>query len=503
MLESIEFGIMFTDLDHVSLACNQAFGDIWAIDPKVVVSSDVQAVRDMVRHRVVDLDAWLANLQSVYDDPLRTQVDDIELRNPRQIVHRRTVPVFGEIGEVVGRLWTFQDVTEDRRYERMRDTLHDISLAFDPEPAVVYRAATEAVAQYYGSSAYLSIRVGSFMHFRAVGGVTGRSKALPGNAVAFSYCQFCMENDEPLIIQDGSKDPRYSNVLPCRLGLTRYAGAPLKNPSGETIGTLCVLDNRSDEPLDEEDLRFLSLVAMRISSELDREAQLKSLRHDLKRTHAQLLQSEKLAVSGTLAASIAHDIRNILSTVSLEIAMGKDQPVETLDAVQVQLDRFGLLAHRLLSYARPKEVARERVDLPKTLERVMELLQSHLKISRIESSIVVPPSLRPVLADTARLDHLFVNLGLNAIQAMKAGGTLGISCHQAKRHITVTVSDTGPGIPKERMTALFEPFNSSRPDGFGLGLYSCQQIAKESGGNIEVESELGVGTKFIVTLPTS
>jgi len=306
-----------------------------------------------------------------------------------------------------------------------------------------------------------------------------------------------------LIIQDGSKDPRYAGVLPCRLGLTRYAGAPLKTPSGETIGTLCVLDNRSDEPLDDEDLRFMSLVAMRISSELDRETQLKSLRHDLKRTHAQLLQSEKLAVSGTLAASIAHDIRNILSTVSLEIAMGKDQPVETLDAVQVQVDRFGLLAHRLLSYARPKEVARDKVDVAQTLERVMELLQSHLKISQINQMFVVPPGLKPVLADTARLDHLFVNLGLNAIQAMKAGGTLGISCVEGKRHVVITVCDTGPGIPADRMGTLFEPFNSSRPDGFGLGLYSCQQIARESGGTIEVESEKGVGTKFIVTLPTT
>jgi signal transduction histidine kinase len=500
ILDSVDFGILLTDLDHRALACNLRFGHLWGVDIESVVKCDAESVRRMVGHRIKDQDSWLENLENIYAKSDATQLDVIRLTTPERVLSRFTGPVLNDAGDPIGRLWTFYDVTDREQHERMRDVLNEISLEFDPDPVKVYRSATESVARFYDSIAFLSIRQGPFLQFRAVGGARGLSKILPGNLMSASYCKFCLESQDGIIIQDARRDRKYANTVPFRSGLIRYAGVPLKNPAGARIGTFCIMDNRSEEILGQEDLRFLSLVAMRISSELERERQLGSLRQDLKDTNRRLIQSEKLAVTGTLSAAIAHDIRNILTAISLDVSLGKDQPKETLAAVQTHLERFDLLAHRLLSFVRTEESSLDHVDLAKSIARVAELLAGHLRITGTKLDVKCPEGLPEVLIDGSRVDHLLVNLCLNAIQSMGKGGEVEINVRLAGKTVELTVSDSGAGIKPDRMSTIFEPFVSSKSDGVGLGLYSCQEIVRSSGGSIEVESELGKGTRFIVRL---
>lgn len=389
------------------------------------------------------------------------------------------------------------------RLGRMREVLHETSLVFDPQPRRVYELITSKVAEFYDTTSVLSIRDGDYMSFRAIAGVPPGAPVGEGNPLADAYCQFCVARREPIIIQDARLEPDPSQILPARLGVTRYAGVPLWTPDGQLIGTFCILDGRSDEILDAEDLRFLSLMAMRISSELERERQLSRLERDLAATQSRLIQSEKLAVTGTLAASIAHDIRNILSAISLTISMGQEDPATTLQELRGHLDRFEVLSHRLLVYARPKEVARENVDIAEVLRRVLDLLGSQFKVSSIGLDLKIEPELPSVRADASRLDHVFVNLILNGLQASSASKTLHVRAFARGGQVVVQIEDEGHGMSPETVERLFEPFSKSRSRGFGLGLYSCRHIIAECGGNIRVQSKPGVGSRFDVELPVS
>lgn len=213
------------------------------------------------------------------------------------------------------------------------------------------------------------------------------------------------------------------------------------------------------------------------------------------------LASEKLAVVGTLAASTAHDIRNITSSLSMLAADASD-PRASLSSVREQLDRFNVLAHRLLSYARPGQVEKHPIDMSELLERVLSLTAGQMRVSRVHGSLDCEVGLASVMGDGHQLQHLFVNLVLNAVQAMdRTGGHLRLEARAKDEGVEIRVVDDGPGIPPSVAERLFQPFASSRPQGFGLGLFSARRIAEAHGGNIAAVGNDGRGTTMIVDLP--
>jgi len=508
ILGAEERGLLLTDLEHVALACNPRFGDIWGVDVHAVVESDVDEVRRMVRDRVVDLESWVANLEAVYAEPSTVQTDDICLRNPEMTIRRHTRPVRGESGEIVGRLWSFEDVTDEVRFDRMRQAIHEVSLMNDPDPRTVYEAVTEVAGRFYETISLLSIRKADFLEFRAVGGPEPNpARSLPGNTMEQSYCQYCLATNHPFLVEDARNDVRFREIMPAQVGFVRYAGVPVAGPDGRPIGTMCILATAERAPFDNEDLRFLQVLAMRIASELERESRLEQLREALSRTseelvgaQALLVEQEKLAVAGTLSASIAHNIRNILSTISLEIGMGGGNPQRTLETVRTHLDRFSILAHRLLSYARPGQIAPESVDVEEAIHRVAALLHRHFEVSGIGLEVRMRQPVR-VNADPAHLDHLFVNLFMNSIQALKGPGTIWVDGHCEDGCARLTISDSGPGIATEMRDKLFTPFSTNRQNGTGLGLYSCRRICEEFSGSITIVELEGRGASFEVRFP--
>lgn len=661
MLSSADYGVMLTDLDHVTIAANETFGKIFDVDIHDIVHSDVLSVRERVAHLIPDMDEWEANLSLVYSESTRVQVDELVLlRKPKLYVRRWTGPVRDESGLVVGRLWTFLDTTQESRLRAMGRILYDVSLLFDEDPRKVYQAVVDSVAKFYGSNSMLSILVGDTMEFYAVSSPIPEVRAMKQNKLKDSYCQFALEAGRPLAIQNALEDERYCTVLPATLGFTRYLGVPVNEPAGGVIGTLCILDGESATPLDDEDQRFMSLMAMRVSSELAREnatrerlaekervmraqesalettrdvlgrindafellaqdlgwqdlvksqtnllagvlgydsaavvmagddgldgfvvnsggraeavnaksvdelakalgggqrlilplrnvpvdsafvvlgstgepphrdghheAHLEALLEqvsllltarllqqdlnkayeDLKATQQQLVRTEKLSVVGTLAAATAHDIKNILASVTIELGMGHENPERALSAVKLHMDRFTVLAHRLLSYARPQLVAMRPVDVATTIQHVLALTSAQTRITGVTVVQEGLDRLPNVMAEPQQLEHLFVNLVLNAVQAMqRTGGNLWLSAKHDSDAVYVEVQDSGKGIDASVAGKLFEPFSTSRSDGFGLGLYSCKRIAEEHGGKIEVKSQPGKGTTFLVTLKRS
>ncbi|RYG48966.1 PAS domain-containing sensor histidine kinase [bacterium] len=460
VLGAVDFGVLYTSLDHTALACNVRFGEIFGISPERVVDSDPNEVRAMVRRRIADLEDWTTNLDEVYADPERIQKDRLQLVHPPAVLQRITAPVYDRDGKPVGRIWTFQDITIEDNRHRIRDSLHEASLVFEADPSLAYRRLTELVARHYDSYSFLSIRRNDFMEFRCLGGPPSPASTMKGHFIRDSYCQVCVSANSPVIVQDGRRDARTSKLLPVQLGVTRYMGVPVRDPYGKSIGTLCILDGRSDEILGPEDLSFMSQIAVRITGELDREERENAMRHDLERVQSRLIQSERLSVASALGPSIAQEIRG---------ALAEDPAwLETI-------------ADRLLSYERPRETRLSRVQLSEVLDRVLARLETRFAECEIEIERQEEPGLPSIHADPVRLERALLNLAVDALDETPPGGTYRLRLWAESGQVRMEASDDRPETPLDP----FDPFRQDVPADVALGLHAAREIIRESGGRLE------------------
>ena len=241
---------------------------------------------------------------------------------------------------------------------------------------------------------------------------------------------------------------------------------------------------------------------------------LRSRMEELRQTQDTLVQSAKLAAIGELAASIAHEINNpltvILGNTGLLLREAAPDSIEhrRLSDVVTEANRAGKIVRDLLDFARRREPNREPVALHELLERALELLHAKLGGAGVEVERVFDPSLAAILADRDQLTQVFLNLITNAVDAMEGGGTLVLATAAQRGDddrplVTVSVSDSGPGIPPEHLARIFEPFYTTKPEGrgTGLGLSVSLGIVRKHGGAIDVESKPGRGTTVRVQLP--
>ena len=229
-----------------------------------------------------------------------------------------------------------------------------------------------------------------------------------------------------------------------------------------------------------------------------------------KQAQTALIESEKLALTGRLAASLAHEINNPLQSVVGLLSLAEEDLVQGRDAgryVQIALEeveRAADLIARMRNLSRPsQESERGPTDINALVERVLTLTKKKCQERHIEVEWTPRTELpRPKLASD-RMQQVFMNLVLNAIEAMPGGGRLQMwtACGDAPLSLEVHIADTGVGIPSSRLPDLFEPFYTTKDTGVGLGLYVSHNIVQEHGGRIEVESVEGEGTAFTVRLP--
>jgi two-component system sensor histidine kinase HydH len=228
---------------------------------------------------------------------------------------------------------------------------------------------------------------------------------------------------------------------------------------------------------------------------------LRDAHEHLRAAQGRLVQAEKLGVVGSLAATVAHDIRNIMASIALE-AESPDDPREVLQRVRKQVERFSVLSHRLLSYVKPKFIAYEPSDLNGVIDRALELLEPQIRAYKTTLTVDLQEGLPCVEADPNQVEHLFVNLIVNALQAMgHTKGELTIRSSGDSEGLKFTLTDNGRGMAPEMLERIFDPFYSSRPDGFGLGLFSCKRIAEEHGWKLEATSQPGHGSQFSIHVP--
>lgn len=220
-------------------------------------------------------------------------------------------------------------------------------------------------------------------------------------------------------------------------------------------------------------------------------------------------RAAQLASVGELAAGIAHEIKNPLAGASSGIDM-LEQEMEPspssqnlLRQVRVQLRRIESAIRDLLSYARPKQPTVGWVAPGQLVERTVELVGPQAQAAGVRIEQVAARQTRKVRVDPELLTQALVNLCLNGIQAMPAGGVLTIGVEQSGEEIRMTVRDSGEGIPESQMNEIFRPFFTTKHRGTGLGLAITRSIVERHEGRLEVESVVGSGSCFTLVLPTA
>jgi len=235
---------------------------------------------------------------------------------------------------------------------------------------------------------------------------------------------------------------------------------------------------------------------------------LKRANQQITEARSEAIRSEKMASVGLLAAGTAHEIGTPLAAIMgytgiLAEDLAEDaEKADYLRRIDVESRRIDRIVRGLLDYARPKGELREVVDLPALMAKTLELLQNQGALKLVNSSVEVEPGVSPVYADPHQLEQLLINLIMNARDAMPQGGELRLKGRREGDRVLMEVSDTGEGMPAEHLPLVFDPFFTTKEPGkgTGLGLAIAARIAESCGGRIEVESELGKGSRFVVTL---
>jgi PAS domain S-box-containing protein len=226
------------------------------------------------------------------------------------------------------------------------------------------------------------------------------------------------------------------------------------------------------------------------------------------RLQQQLVTSEKLASIGLLSAGVAHEINTPLTGISSYVQMLQKKVsdahfAQILEKIESQTERVSRIIKNLLNFARnPSDLAFHRVNLRDNLQEIISLIEYKLKAMDIALELNLAP-VRPIWAQGERLQQVFINIILNAIDAMPNGGRLAIDLSETAGDAVIAITDTGAGIKESHLPRIFDPFFTTKGlgKGTGLGLSISYAIIKEHEGRIEVESEVGKGTRFTLVLP--
>src|SRR6201984_2888583 len=231
-----------------------------------------------------------------------------------------------------------------------------------------------------------------------------------------------------------------------------------------------------------------------------------------RRMAEQTIESERLSALTMLAAGVAHEIGNPLNSLNIHLQLIerrlrkapselRSDIGELLATAKSEIQRLDSIVHQFLRAIRPSTPRFESHDLNQILEESVTFLRTEIRDRHIIVKMDLDPTLPRVEVDRDQLKQAFYNVIKNAFQAMKTGGILHIRSWQNELYISVSFNDTGGGISQERMGKLFQPYFTTKSSGSGLGLLIVRRIVREHGGEIEIESNEGKGTRVTIHLP--
>jgi signal transduction histidine kinase/putative methionine-R-sulfoxide reductase with GAF domain len=325
----------------------------------------------------------------------------------------------------------------------------------------------------------------------------------------------------PFIIPDASRDARVNPVLKKKLNLQSLVVIPLLAKE-KALGAIAADHVQPGKNITEEILESVMTFAQQAGLAIHNafmyqelkafsqqmEEKIQKTTADLRKTEAQLIRSEKLAALGQLAAGVAHEIRNPLTSINILIhSLTENLPSENahredLRVIEEEILRINEIVDRFLRFARPASPLFEKADPVLIFEETLQLLRPQIEKGKITVQKRFE-TLPLITVDKEQIKQVALNLLMNAIQSMPEGGELSIGGQFSKDGywVELTVQDSGVGIPPENVDRLFDPFFSTKEGGIGLGLSIAHRIIDQHHGKIEVESDPGRGTLFTISLP--
>lgn len=277
------------------------------------------------------------------------------------------------------------------------------------------------------------------------------------------------------------------------------------------IGIMLVGDKVSGREFNNDDIEFMSILSNQISVSIENTRLYDAERlasRQLRETQEQLLHTERLAALGEMSAKVAHEInnplgiiKNYLTLISKEVK-GKKDAEKYLAVVSEEINRIAMIVRELLDFYRPIEVDEEPINIPKLLNKVLKLMKRQFESAGIECLMIFPDIDPEIKGSAENLKQVFLNIVINAYDAMSKGGTLKVTVVVEENELIIFFCDNGPGIPIEIAPRIFEPFFTTKEfgKGTGLGLSVCYGIIKNHGGQISFKN-LNPGGCFKISLP--
>ena len=405
---------------------------------------------------------------------------------------------------------------------RMQEILYEISVLNDPDPNIIFERIAQAIGGYYaGAMAMVNLSVEGCLQFRAMVNPHRIIRRLSTNSVQGTFCFLTLQSIGPMLIQDAAQRADLAGHPALHFKLTRYLGVPVINPQGLPLGTLCFLDGRSDDPLGDSDIQFMSLLAMRVSAEVERErtamARVEEHRLAAERTGSLVAQLRASAEEKRRFVSmVIHDLRHPLATMQtvLYLLRAEDNPAERDLYLDTMENRTRALTGLLDGLTQYHQIEAGRIplqlralELSPHLHQCVKNFTPDLTECAVQCHCEIAPDLGTVMMDGDKLTHIVLNLLSNALK-FTPEGRIRVRAYPAPPcSWTLEVEDTGIGIRPGDQEKIFEEFYRSPSAGHsiragsGLGLAIVKRLCDALQGRVEMKSTYGHGTLFRITFP--
>lgn len=433
--------------------------------------------------------------------------DIIRIEKPEVLISGALAPVKGDEGKHIGDILV--------GYELGKSFAQDMSLFTNVEISIFYRTESEHVSDEKAEQMEKHFALGEPYY--------DRNAEFQGTGYEAYY--------QPLLTGEGEvagvvfagipKSYGFSEIVgtwtffPILIGLAALmagglgytvAGFISKPIMTFTRGVLAVAGGNLEQEININSTDELSELSSAFNHMTEKLRELRQIEEELRR-------KDRLAALGELSAGVAHEIRNPLGIIKSsaqvlsKTAAQNEKTTELTGFIIGEVERLNRVITNFLDFARPQSMNKESNPIEEILEKSLRLCENRLEKSGIKAKKEYDLPSRNVHADEELLKQAFLNLFINAVEAMPDGGTLTISARRCgfsrngRNHIEVLISDTGRGIPEEEAAKIFNPFFSTKEEGSGLGLSIVHKIIESHDGEIYVKSKPGEGSVFIIRLP--
>ncbi len=483
---------------------------MWQIPESIASSRDDNKLLEFVLNQLNNPQCFISKVRELYNNPEAESLDILEFRDGK-IFERYSRPQRIE-NTIVGRVWSFRDITEHKKAEEELILLNTLMKAVHRflDLKDVYKVALDMVTSMDNVDMVMIYIVDKDKKEAVLQAERNLPEFYIKRAGRIPYPRGitwkAINSGTVINIEDAQKDPE---IGPAGRDLGHHSllGVPILLEN-DVIGVVWFTSYK-ERKFSEREVRLLSAMGDQIALAIAKAKMIEEIRT----AQEQLIQSEKLASLGQLISSIAHEINNPLTPIlgysqRLLVQPGIDEKEKrSLELIHSSAQRVAKIIEKLLSFSRKYKPERTYEDINHLVEQSLEFREYQLKLENIEIVKELDPELPKTMVDPNQIQQVFMNIILNAEQAINESrdhGQLKVETKIKKKDtIEISLSDDGPGIPKEFIGKVFDPFFTTKEPGkgTGLGLAVAYGIINEHGGEIHVSSEEGKGTTFVIELP--